>query len=45
MKARQNRNGKKRSSGQNGRKKLRKGKLEPLRIREDAAGIDIGAEE
>ena len=27
------------------RKKLQKGKLEPLRIREDAAGIDVGAEE
>lgn len=27
------------------RKKLQKGKLEPLRMREDAAGIDVGAEE
>jgi hypothetical protein len=27
------------------RKELPKGRLEPLRIREDAAGIDIGAEE
>lgn len=27
------------------RKKLQKGELEPLRIREDAAGIDVGAEE
>ena len=27
------------------RKKLQKGRLEPLRIREDAAGIDVGAEE
>jgi transposase len=27
------------------RKKLKKGKLEPLRIREDAAGIDVGATE
>ena len=27
------------------RKKVQKGKLEPLRQREDAAGIDVGAEE
>lgn len=45
MKTKQNRNGKKNNSGRSGRKKLRKGKLEPLEIREDAAGIDIGSEE
>ena len=27
------------------RKKVQKGRLEPLRVREDAAGIDVGAEE
>jgi len=29
----------------NGRRKLKKGTLEPLRVREDAAGIDVGATE
>jgi hypothetical protein len=43
--ARQNGKGKKRHAGRSGRKKLRKGKLEPLQIRQDAAGIDIGSEE
>jgi hypothetical protein len=37
MKAKQNRNAKKNYSGRSGRKKLKKGKLEPLQIREDAA--------
>jgi transposase len=45
MRAKQNRNGKKRNSGRSGRKKLRKGKLEPLQIRQDAAGIDVGSDE
>jgi transposase len=42
MKTRQNRNGKRQNPG---RRKFRKGKLEPLQIREDAAGIDIGSDE
>jgi hypothetical protein len=29
----------------NGQRKLKKGTLEPLRVREDAAGIDVGATE
>ena len=45
MKAKQNRNGKRNNSVRSGRKTFRKGKLEPLQIREDAAGIDIGSEE
>ena len=45
MKAKQNRNEKKHNSGRGGRKKLKKGKLEPLQIRQDAAGLDIGSDE
>jgi transposase len=45
MKTNQKRNGKKHNSGRSDRKKLKKGKLEPLQIRQDAAGIDIGSDE
>ena len=43
MKAKQNRNGKRNNAVRSGRKTFRKGELEPLQIREDAAGIDIGS--
>jgi transposase len=40
-----NRSGKNRKPGPDGRRKFKKGKLAPLQIRQDAAGIDVGATE
>jgi hypothetical protein len=40
-----NRKTRARKSVHGGRRKFRKGKLEPLQIRQDAAGIDVGATE
>jgi len=45
MKTTKNRSGKHRKPGPGRRRKFRKGQLEPLRIRPDAAGIDVAAAE
>ncbi len=45
MKTKKTRSRTNRKPDQNRQRKFRKGKLEPLRIRDDAAGIDVGATE